>query len=52
MIYCENSIWVSQNAEFHADFKSLEKVVKKCTLKSYSTKTGCKYATFPLLLMP
>jgi hypothetical protein len=26
---------VSKNAEFHADFESVEKVVKKCTQKSY-----------------
>ncbi len=26
---------VSKNAEFHADFESVEKVVKKCTKKSY-----------------
>ncbi len=24
-----------KNAEFHADFESVEKVVKKCTKKSY-----------------
>ncbi len=27
---------VSKNAEFHADFKSVEQVVKKCTKKSYN----------------
>jgi hypothetical protein len=26
---------VSKNAEFYADFESVEKVVKKCTKKSY-----------------
>jgi hypothetical protein len=26
---------VSKNAEFHADFKSIEKVFKKCTIKTY-----------------
>ncbi len=26
---------VSKNTEFHADFESVEKVVKKCTKKSY-----------------
>ncbi len=26
---------VSKNAEFHADFKSVGKVLKKCTQKSY-----------------
>jgi hypothetical protein len=25
----------AKNAEFHADFKSVEKVFKKCTKKSY-----------------
>jgi hypothetical protein len=25
----KNSIWVSKNAEFHADFESVEKVLKK-----------------------
>jgi hypothetical protein len=24
-----------KNAEFHADFKAIEKVLKKCTKKSY-----------------
>ena len=31
----KNSIQVSKNAEFHADFESVEKVVNKCTKKSY-----------------
>jgi hypothetical protein len=26
---------ISKNAEFHADFESVENVVKKCTKKSY-----------------
>jgi hypothetical protein len=26
---------MSKNAEFHADFESIEKFVKKCTKKSY-----------------
>ncbi len=26
---------MSKNAEFHADFESVEKVVKKCTKKIY-----------------
>jgi hypothetical protein len=37
---------VSKNAEFHADFESVEKVVKKCTKKSYKQNKfdehGCK----------
>jgi hypothetical protein len=27
--------YISKNAEFHADFNSIEKVLKKCTQKSY-----------------
>jgi hypothetical protein len=34
-ILLKNSIWVSKNAEIHADFESVEKVLKKCTQKSY-----------------
>jgi hypothetical protein len=34
----QNSIWVS-NAEFHADFKSVKKVLKKCTQKKLLAKT-------------
>jgi hypothetical protein len=29
---------VSKNAEFHADFESVEKVVKKCTKKNLQAK--------------
>ncbi len=35
----KNSIWVSKNAEFHADFESVEKVLKKCTQKKLLAKT-------------
>jgi hypothetical protein len=31
--FLKKSIKVSKNAEFHADFESVEKVVKKCTTK-------------------
>jgi hypothetical protein len=31
----ENSIWVSKNAKFQADFESDEKVLKKCTKKKH-----------------
>jgi hypothetical protein len=31
--FLKNSIWVSKNAEFHVDFESVEKVLKKCTKK-------------------
>jgi hypothetical protein len=33
--FLKKSKKVSKNAEFHADFESAEKVVKKCTKKSY-----------------
>jgi hypothetical protein len=42
---------VSKNAEFHADFKSIEKVLKKCTKKKLLAKTWRKNALFSLLLM-
>jgi hypothetical protein len=29
----KNSVWVSKNAEFHADFESVEKVVKNVPKK-------------------
>ncbi len=29
--FFKNSIWVLKNAEFHADLKSTEKFLKKCT---------------------
>jgi len=31
-------MWVSKNAEFHTDFKFVEKVLKKCTKKGYQQK--------------
>jgi hypothetical protein len=34
MFLFKNTILVSKNAEFHADFESVEKVLKKCTKKS------------------
>ncbi len=42
----KNSIWVSKNAGFHADFESVEKVLKKCTQKKLLAKTWRKYALF------
>ena len=42
---------VSKNAEFHADFESVEKVLKKCTKKKLLAKTWRKNALFSLLLM-
>jgi hypothetical protein len=44
-------LWLSKNAEFHADFKSVEKVLQKCTEKKLLAKMWWKYALFPLLLM-
>jgi hypothetical protein len=34
-VFGKKSNKVSINAEYHADFKSVEKIVKKCTQKSY-----------------
>jgi hypothetical protein len=36
---------VSKNAEFYADFDSVEKVVKKCTKKSYKQNKFDKQET-------
>ncbi len=33
IFFCEKIKKVSKSAEFHADFESVEKVVKKCTQK-------------------
>ncbi len=49
--FYKNSIWVSKNAEFHADFESVEKVLIKWTQKKLLEKTWRKYALFSLLLM-
>jgi hypothetical protein len=37
--FFKNSIWVSKNAEFHADFESVEKGLDKCTKKKLLAKT-------------
>ncbi len=50
-ILFKNSMWVSKNAEFHADFESVEKVLKKWTPKKLLAKTWRKYALFSLLIM-
>ncbi len=42
---------VSKNAEFHADFESVEKVLKKCIKKKLLAKTWRKNAHFSLLFM-
>jgi hypothetical protein len=49
--FFKNSRGVSKNAEFHADFKSFEKGLKKCTKKKLLAQTWQKYVLFPLLLM-
>jgi hypothetical protein len=36
IVFFKNSIWVSKNAEFYADYKSVEKVLDKCTKKVIS----------------
>ncbi len=40
---------MSKNAEFHADFESVENVLKKCTKKKSLAKTWRKNALFSLL---
>jgi hypothetical protein len=37
-IFWQKSKTISKNAEFHADFESVEKVVKKCTKKNLQAK--------------
>jgi hypothetical protein len=36
--FLQNAIWVSKNAEFNADFESVEKGLKKCTQKKLLAK--------------
>ncbi len=47
-VLLKNSKWVSRNAEFHADFESIEKVLKKCTQKIISKNVTeiCTFFTF------
>ncbi len=40
IFFWQKSENVSKNAEFHADFESVEKVVKKCTQKTILSKTS------------
>ncbi len=48
----KNSIWVSKNAEFHADFKSVERFFEKMNpKKSYQQKRDGNMHFFSLLLM-
>ena len=39
-IFFKNSIWISNNAEFHADFKSVKKVSKKRNTKKVIRQTN------------
>jgi hypothetical protein len=48
--FLKNSIWVSKNAEFYADFESVEKDLKKFPKKVIS-KNVTEICTFSLLLM-
>jgi hypothetical protein len=47
----KNSIWVSKNAEFHADFKSAEKSFEKMNPKKVISKNLTEICTFSLLHM-
>jgi hypothetical protein len=38
----KNAIWASKNAEFDADFKSVEKVAKRLLLKNYQQESDIK----------
>jgi hypothetical protein len=49
--FFKNSTWISKNAEFHADFKSVKKVFFFMYKKKLLANMGQKYALFPLLLM-
>jgi hypothetical protein len=44
-------MWVSKNAEFQADFESVEKVLKKCAKKVISKNVTeiCTFFTFTLV---
>ncbi len=44
----KNWMWVSKNAEFHADFESVEKVLRKCTIKKLLAKMWRKKPFFSL----
>jgi hypothetical protein len=49
MVSFKNSIWciyISKNAEFHADFESVEKVLKKFTKIVVISKNGAFFTTF------
>jgi hypothetical protein len=50
-ILLKNSIWVSKNPEFQADFELVEKVFKKCTKKVISKNVMeiCTFFTFTLV---
>ena len=42
----KNSVWVSKNAEFHADFESVEKSVEKIFQKKVISKNVTEKCTF------
>ncbi len=46
----KNSTWVSKNAEFHADFESVERVLKMCAIKKLLAKCDGKMPFFTLLM--
>ncbi len=49
-LFLKKSGKVSKNAEFHTDFKTVEKVFKKFTKKSYLQMTKiCTFSTFTLV---
>jgi hypothetical protein len=49
-ILLKNSKWLSKNAEFHADFESVEKVLKNAP-KKFICKNVTEICPFSLLLM-
>ena len=49
-IFLKKSKKVYKNAEFHADFRNVEKFVQKCTKKKLETKMCQKFSIFQLLL--
>ena len=49
-LFLKKSKKVYKNAEFHADFRNVEKFVQKCTKKKLETKMCQKFPIFQLLL--
>ncbi len=49
-IFFKNAIWVSKNADFDADFKSVEKFAKKIMRKSFQrNKVTDKWSFFTFI---